>query len=177
MAQLVIPPSYRYMSSVGEPIVFLAGPIQGARDWQADAASLIQLARPDVWIADPRRPNESSGGFDQQKYEEQVEWEHHHLAYAASHGVILFWCENEAVHDCDRAYAQTTRFEMGEAMANTRWTRKSKMVVGLDSRYTGAKYVRYTFGKKAPNVPILGSLDDTVVAALMLLPLPKPPSP
>lgn len=177
MGQLVIPPSYRYMSAVGEPIIFLAGPIQGARDWQADAASLIRTARPDVWIANPRRPGEAAGGFPPDKYEEQVEWEHHHLAYAASSGVILFWCENEAIHDCGRAYAQTTRFELGEAMANARWTRRSKMVVGLDTRYPGAKYVRYTFGEKAPNVPVLDTLGDTVDAALALLPPMKVPSP
>jgi len=176
MGQLVTPPSYRYMSATGEPIIFLAGPIQGARDWQSDAVLLIQAARPDAWIANPRRPGEAAGEFSQAKYEEQVEWEHHHLRYASDHGVILFWCENEAVHDCGRAYAQTTRFEMGEAMANVRWTRRSRMVVGLDTRYTGAKYVRFTFSKKAPNVPILDTLDATVAAALALLPFPVTPS-
>ena len=62
-------------------LVFLAGPIMGAENWQARAAA--DLADLDVYVADPRR--EKSENFD---YDSQVGWESFYLSRA---DVVMFW--------------------------------------------------------------------------------------
>ena len=101
-------------------------------------------------------------------YDEQVDWEHFFLDYALRRGVILFWLAKEAVHDCKRSYAQTTRFELGEHVALARHL-DAPVVVGIEDGYTGAKYVRRTLGKKYPEVMLRDTLEDTCWAALMVV--------
>ena len=52
--------------------VFLAGPIQGAPDWQANAIEIFSElpSRNPVHIFNPRRPGE----FDGKNYQEQIYW-------------------------------------------------------------------------------------------------------
>ena len=95
-------------------LIFLAGPIQGAVDWQQEAAAHIQSINPNLLIANPRRPLNIDHDFTEDMYMEQVDWETQHLRHASRWGVILFWLAKESVHFCNRAYAQTTRFELGE---------------------------------------------------------------
>ena len=104
---VIEPPNYPEISG---PLVFLAGPIQGAL-WQPEAITLIQKAAPKLHIASPRR-NYLPGEF---VYEAQVDWETNFLRKASKIGAILFWLAKEAYHQCDRCYAQTTRFELGES--------------------------------------------------------------
>lgn len=168
MTCLITPPDYPDQYPARGPIVFLAGPIQGALDWQKDVIRIIHGYDPGIWIANPRRQERSRGDFSTDKYRAQVLWEHHYLTCAGRFGVTLFWLANESEHDCERAYAQTTRFELGEAMAYHR-AYNTKMVVGIDTAFTGAKYVRLTFREKAPEVPILESLGSTCKKAIALL--------
>ncbi len=168
MSRLITPPDNSYAEHEGEPLIFLAGPIQSAQDWQEDAARIIHGLNPDVWVTNPRRQTRTKGDFGDDLYREQVLWEHVHLEHAGAHGVVLFWLANEYEHDCERAYAQTTRLELGEAMAYSR-LQDMPLVVGIDSAFTGAKYVRLTFSEKAPDVPILDSLEETCAAAIALL--------
>src|SRR4051812_20568877 len=90
------------------PIIFLAGPIQGAPDWQSTAAALIHDLDPSVVVASPRR-DYPEGTF---VYEHQVDWETHYLRTAGRSGVIAFWLAGQTVETPGRAYAQTTRFEL-----------------------------------------------------------------
>src|SRR4051794_6081840 len=106
---LLLPPDYREVTG---PVVFLAGPIQGTPPWQTPATALLHAAAPNLHIASPRRP--AFDDLDTTGYNARVDWETHHLRRAASNGVILFWLAREEDHRCDRAYAQTTRFELGE---------------------------------------------------------------
>ncbi|MEY4744744.1 MAG: hypothetical protein RL272_689 [Candidatus Parcubacteria bacterium] len=152
---------------VARPLVFLAGPIQGAPDWQAAAIALILAEAPDLDVASPRRPETGGEEFGDDKHAAQVDWEHHHLAIAAERGVTLFWLAREAVRIPDRAYAQTTRFELGEAVTNHRLA-GARVVVGIESGFTGARYLRRTIGKKAPPIPLLDSLEETCRAAILL---------
>src|SRR3989344_8192202 len=110
-AQVIAAPEY---VDVSTPIIFLAGPIQGAYDWQSDAIKLIQRNSPYLHIANPRRPGEAKGNFSEKDYGEQVDWETYYLRRAAKDGAIMFWLAKEFVHKCERAYAQTSRFELGE---------------------------------------------------------------
>lgn len=166
MAEIVTPPFLYCGRSL--PVLFLAGPIQGSKDWQAEAIDILKR-NPDVLIASPRRPNVViKGDFSEQDYTEQVDWEHYYLDLAKKHGVTMFWLAKEEQHDCSRAYAQTTRFELGEAMANNR-AAGAKLVVGIEEGFTNARYISYTLKKKAPSAFVCGSLADTCWTAAYLL--------
>jgi hypothetical protein len=149
------------------PLIFLAGPIQGADEWQNNAIDLIRAAAPDLSVASPRRSIRHFGEFIRDMYNEQVDWETHHLRRSAENGVILFWLAKESEHRCDRSYAQTTRFELAEW--KVRHERDgAKMVVGLEDGFTGHKYIARRFSQDCPEVPMCNSLQDTCYQAIRL---------
>ena len=161
MSRVILPPDYP--DSTG-PMVFLAGPIQCAPPWQADAIRYLHELMPDLPIANPRR-GYSPGEFE---YAAQVDWETHHLRRAAAGGVILFWLANEGTHRCDRAYAQTTRFELAEW--KVRHERDGvKLTVGIEDGFTGARYIRHRFMQDCPTVPVCDTLRMTCESAVRLL--------
>jgi len=67
-------------------LIFLAGPIQGAPEWQTEAAGMIHTLDSGLIVASPRK-NYAEGKF---VYEKQVDWETHYLNIAAKSGVIMF---------------------------------------------------------------------------------------
>jgi hypothetical protein len=157
---LITPPDY---PTITGPLVFLAGPIQGAPEWQAEAVRLLAELAPDLHVANPRR-DYLAGEF---AYEQQVDWETHHLRRAVANGVILFWLAKEAKHDCGRAYAQTTRFELAEWMVRHQRD-GARLVVGIEDGFTGAKYVRRRFAQDCPALPVCATLEETCRAAVTL---------
>lgn len=164
MGHVHVPPA---RATVTRPLIFLAGPIQGAPDWQERAIAFITAAAPDLDVASPRRPETKEGEFGESDYITQVDWEHDHLAIAAETGATLFWLANEAHHVPGRSYAQTTRFELGEAVTLHRLT-GARVVVGIDAGFTNARYLRRTIGKKTPRIPLCASLEETCRAAISL---------
>jgi hypothetical protein len=157
---LILPPNYH---DVTGPVIFLAGPIQGAPLWQDQAVALLLDQAPPIHIASPRRKY-TPGEFE---YDAQVDWETHYLRRAAKEGCILFWLANEATHRCDRAYAQTTRFELAE------WKLRherdgTKLVVGIENGFTGAKYIKRRFEQDCPRVPLCVTLEETCRTAAQL---------
>lgn len=164
MDHLLSPPTYR---KIEEPIIFLAGPIQGAANWQEKAIFHLSSA-PFPYIANPRRNIKWRGEFSPAMYDEQVDWETHHLRLAAKQGVILFWLANEYKHRCERAYAQTTRFELGEW--KIRHERDGvKLVVGIDDNFSGKRYIQRRFPNDCPDVPLCLTLEETCKRALELI--------
>jgi hypothetical protein len=97
-----------------------------------------------------------------------VDWETHHLRRAALDGVILFWLAREATHHCDRAYAQTTRFELAEWKVRHERD-QSAIVVGIEPGFSGARYIRRRLFLDSPGVPIRESLAETCQAVLAVL--------
>jgi len=115
------------------PLVFLAGPIQGADDWQGPLGESLIRARRDIAVASPRRYSEAD--FN---YQEQVTWEKQHLARSAKFGTIAFWwaAQNpELPYEAGRAYAQTSRIEIGRIFG---WHDHTdlNLVVGFEEDYT-----------------------------------------
>lgn len=159
--RILIPPNY---ADVVGPLIFLAGPIQGAPPWQTEAIHLLQSFAPELHIANPRReylPGEFA-------YSAQVDWESRYLRRAAENGVILFWLAREIEHRCDRSYAQTTRFELAEW--KVRHERDSvQLVVGIEQGFTGERYIRHRFGLDCPAVPIVSTLQDVCLRAVKLV--------
>lgn len=148
------------------PMLFLAGPIVGADDWQKRA-----LLHADEWahfnqqrilILNPRRPDVAHGEFTDTRHAAQVEWETSHLKIA---NAILFWLDQPAtdyVPARDRAFAQTTRFELGEWLAKA----PNKVVIGGDRSFSGLRYIRHRIemGIKTNYLPV-SDLRETVFAA------------
>lgn len=153
MTKIFLPPKKFDHSS--KPLIFLAGPIQGAGDWQKEAIEIIGKLNPRLNVANPRMEY-LPGTFS---YPAQVDWETYHLRKAGKNGVILFWLAKEAKHDCERAFAQTTRFELAE------WKMRHerddvKLVVGVEEGFSGARYIKRRFGQDCPDVPVCSSLEE-----------------
>ena len=145
------------------PMIFLAGPIQGSRDWQDEAVEIIQKLNPEINIASPRRKSFNENFV----YEDQVNWETKYLRRSAKNGIIMFWLAKEAEHNPERAYAQTTRFELAEWKVRHEHD-GTKVVVGIEDGFTGAKYIKFRFPQDCPDIPILSSLKDTCKRAVEL---------
>lgn len=112
--------------------VFLAGPIQGAPNWQHSVENLFTNEQnSNVVFLSPRRLS-----YDNFNYEEQVLWEKKYMALA---DVILFWIPEEIENVEGRSYAQTTRTEFGEYLA-----RGKKIIFGAYKEFPGLRY----FGSK-----------------------------
>ncbi|MBT4539747.1 hypothetical protein HOI26_03750 [Candidatus Woesearchaeota archaeon] len=163
--KILLPPNYDTLEG---PLVFLAGPIQGAYNWQNDAIKTIQDLAPELNIASPRKNIIKKGKFTQEMYNEQVDWETYHLKKAGEDGVILFWLAKESEHISRRAYAQTSRAELFE------WKVKherdgTNLVVGIEDGFSGAKYIQRRFPQDCPEIPICSTLEDTCLKAVNYL--------
>lgn len=157
-SQLLLPPN---IVETHGPVIFLAGPVQGAPDWQAAAVIHIQQASGSIHIASPRK-DYAPGEF---VHEKQLDWETCYLRQAAREGVILFWLAREVEHLCDRCYAQTTRFELAEW--KVRHERDgARIVVGIEQGFSGARYIRRRLEQDCPGIPIFTSLAETCAAAV-----------
>lgn len=171
MKILTAPEYCNYEDFDKESLIFLAGPIQGAPNWQNKAIDYFSK-RIDTIIANPRRAVEREGNFDTKKYNEQVEWEGYHLNAAEKYGVIMFWLAKEEKHDCSRAYAQTTRFELAEHVAYTVAPfRKPKLAIGVEEGFSGAKYIRKRVPEMNNELKIYSTLEETCDETIRLMKL------
>jgi len=161
---LYLPPDYIPETARNTPVLFLAGPIQGAGDWQSEARKIIHASRPDLLIASPRRAY-LPGEFD---YGKQVDWETYHLRRAAENGAILFWLAREAEHVPSRAYAQTSRFELAEWKVRHE-QHNIKIVLGIEEGFSGATYICRRFSQDCPEVPLLATLAESCVRAIDII--------
>ena len=145
-------------------VVFLAGPIQGAPDWQAEAAGIIHKLDDTIVVASPRK-DYAPGSF---VYEKQVDWETHFLNRAAKNGAVMFWLAKMAEETPGRAYAQTSRFELGEWKMHHQ-QEKTTLVVGIEDGFGNARYIRRRLEQDCPDVPILESLEETCQKTIALM--------
>jgi len=159
--KLILPPE---ITELKGDLIFLAGPIQGVYDWQSQAIDYIQKLSPETIIANPRRKYLDKE-FD---YGKQVDWEVHYLREAAKRGVILFWLAKETEHDCGRAYAQTTRFELAEFKIEY-GEGTSKIVLGIEEGFTGKRYIARRFSQDCPAIKICNSLEETCEEAVKVI--------
>lgn len=136
------------------PVIFLAGPIQGGPDWQSQAATLIHDIDPELIVASPRK-NYPEGTF---VYEKQVDWETHFLRTAGRTGVIAFWLAGQVEETPGRSYAQTTRFELAEWKMRHEYE-DTKLTLGIEEGFGNARYIRRRFAQDAPDVLIADSLE------------------
>lgn len=126
--------------------VFLAGPIQGAPQWQFEVPNI-----PGVLYLSPRR--EDYTGFD---YAEQFKWETIGLLIS---DVVLFWIPPEIESVAGRSYAQTTRTEFGEYLA-----RGKKIIIGTYPEFPGRRYFESKLEVFDPENKIYNTLEETIQA-------------
>ena len=147
----VITPTTPEKDYGNKKIVFLAGPIKGAPNWQKQA--IADLSDLDVCIANPRREN--SDGFNMDL---QIEWESRFLAAA---DVIMFWIPPKETDIAGRDYAQTTRFELSEWAVKTNYNSgRKKIVVGIDEAFYGRSYIAIRLSEK--NIAVYNNYADTL---------------
>jgi len=115
-------------------------------------------------IASPRR-DYAPGEF---VYERQVDWETHHLRRAGRLGLVMFWLASQTEETPGRAYAQTSRLELGE-MKVRHETKAERLVVGIEEGFGNERYIWRRMSQDCPHVPILNNLEDTCEATLDLL--------
>lgn len=151
------------------PSIFLAGPIQGAEDWQAKATDYIQHHAPEIHITSPRGPPEYyERRLTDDEANAQADWETKYLRRAADDGVILFWLATEKVHNCDRDFARTTREELFEWKVHYE-IGGVDLVLGIEEGFGGARYIRKRFRDDCPELEIYDTLEDTCAQAVRLV--------
>ena len=146
------------------PVIFLAGPIQGAPDWQTEAMGLLGV-NPYIHVVSPRQSIQKKEEFSDQDYFSQIEWEHHYLDVACKSGVVMFWLPKPIEIIQGRAYAQTTRFELGEMVAR-HYLSGVRLVIGIEKGFGNDRYIRRTLELKAPKVSVCSTLEETCESAL-----------
>jgi hypothetical protein len=144
----VIAPNKIEVSSKKE--LFLAGPIQGAYDWQQKITA--DLKNYDVVIANPRR-KVIDKSFD---HDEQVEWETEYLNRA---DMIIFYLAAETEKIKGRSYAQTTRFELGEWCARSQ---NKKILVCIEDEFTGKRYIEKRIKEDYEDVVLCSSYKELI---------------
>ena len=169
--KVLLPPHYE---SVEGGLIFLGGPIKGAPLWQNEAIKIIRKNDGEINIASPSRKVDSvyleanqtpfRNSVNQEEWE-QVDWESFHLDRAAENGCILFWLPPEAKHFCERAYAQTSRVEIGEWKVKHKYT-GCNVVIGFERGFSGEHYLRYRLRKEYPNIPVCSTLEETCFASV-----------
>lgn len=153
MAIILRSPDYYDGDIDTKRLIFLAGPIQGAPNWQEEAIAFLSGKLSNKYIvASPRslRPVD--------EYYGQADWEHYHLERA---DVVLFWLPRplrlafkERLHVLflgipSRPYAQTTRFEFGWLTCYCRYlSDRKKLLVGIEPGFSNERYIRHTIKNK-----------------------------
>ncbi len=168
--KVIIPKTY---TKVEEPLIFLAGPIRGAPNWQDEAVEILFSKNENLTIASPRRgirPEISRyiEKGDEEYFPRQRTWERHYLDLASKTGCILFWLPGEQEHKCEKVYGAMTRIELGQWMTNYRHDNSIRFCVGTDNKFSEIHTIVYDLELDAPTKKILGTLEQTCEEAIKL---------
>jgi hypothetical protein len=171
MGKLIIP--LTYVQELEAPLIFLAGPIRSAPNWQDKAIEILFSLEDNLVIASPRRGIREnifqyviSG--NENYFPRQRAWERHYLSIADKTGAILFWLPREAEHDCKKSYGAMTRIELGQWMTRYNYDRNVRFCVGSDGNFSELETIKYDLSLDAPDKKIIGTLEETCKEALRL---------
>jgi hypothetical protein len=158
-------PPIEVSPGIFDKAIFLAGPIQGAPDWQSSAVEVISDVydgHQELHLFNPRR-DVSPATFDSKMYAEQVKWEQDHLAMAARIGGQLFWFEPQdhaLPYPEGREYAKMTKKELVMALGAVIFGRPVKFSIGIHPDFGELeRYYRTTLDRLG--VPIYSTLPNT----------------
>lgn len=154
------------MLKPSEKLIFLAGPIQGAPNWQEEAIekfkALYHGMAISAHIANPRL-KETEESFDDEAYKAQVDWEKKLLRRAAENGAVIFWFASQDTnveYPYGRAYAQTSKLELGRVLGWKDYDHSLKLHVGIEPGYQGGneRYIRMAADDF--NIPVIDNLKE-----------------
>ncbi len=149
--QILTPTNEFYRPGESDPYIFLAGPIQGAPDWQNECARImIDVARAHpskrtLTIASPRRNAQTmTSDFN---YDEQVAWEKRYLRRASKLGANLFWFAKQdpnAPYETGRPYGKTTFGELNRVFGWRDIEPSVNICSGIEPGYDGlsSRYIK-----------------------------------
>jgi hypothetical protein len=150
--------------------VFLAGPIQGAPNWQSNAIEIFTELPGrigELHALNPRR----EGQFNPDDYKDQVFWEQDNIVRAIRQGVVLFWLQakdDSIAYPEGREYAKTTKKELGMAVGQLLLGNAVDIAFGIDPELEDQeRYFRTTFGRLG--LPVHTSLGTTCEDAWLKL--------
>jgi hypothetical protein len=170
--EVVYPGNDKVINTKTDKVIFLAGPIQGAEDWQKQVEKIIKYyyngpgnltntENANIIIANPRR----AIAFEKDnvvEYKKQVHWEEQWLYNASITGCVMFWLAAPIDYTHLRTYAQTTRFELGEWFAKEQYN-DIGLVIGIEPGFPGKEYIVERINDDSR---ICHSLANTIKAAL-----------
>ncbi len=171
MNELIIPKNY--INTLDAPLIFLAGPIRSAPNWQDEAIEFLFSQEPNLIIVSPRRGiRDNISKYiikgEENYFPRQRAWERHYLDVASKTGCIMFWLPGEEKHDCNKVYGAMTRVELGEWMTNYRHDNSLKFCVGSDGKFSEIDIIEYDLNLDAPDKKIYNSLEKTCAEALRI---------
>ncbi len=162
------------------PLIYLAGPIRSAPEWQDKAIELLLSVMPDCTVANPRRYvsktlQEYVAKCDNAFFPRQRAWERHYMEIAATEreggktkSALLFYLPAEEKQDRDKVYGHMTQYELGEWITRYELNPKTSMVIGADQRYPELGTVTYDISSRT-NLTILNGLEETVREAARIV--------
>ena len=171
MSKLIIPKTY--IKDLDAPLIFLAGPIRSAPNWQDKAIKILFSQESNLIIASPRRGirngiSEDIISGNENYFPRQRAWERYYLDLASRTGAILFWLPEEEKHNCNKVYGAMTRIELGQWMTNYRYDNSVHFCVGTDGKFPEMDTIEYDLSLDAPDKKIFNSLEETCAEALRL---------
>jgi hypothetical protein len=159
--RIILPKTY--LEKIDKPVIFLAGPIRDAVDWQEKAIDYILEKDKNVLIANPRwnasykvREISMPGKLDY--FERQRSWELHYLDIASKKGAVLFWLAN--------APGFMTRLELGQSMVQYVFE-DTRFCVGGEKEFSDLETIRYDL-KYHTDKEIYSTLEKTCDEAIKL---------
>jgi len=171
MSKIIIPKTY--IKDLDAPLIFLAGPIRSAPNWQDKAIKILFSQESNLIIASPRRGirngiSEDIISGNENYFPRQRAWERYYLDLASRTGAILFWLPEEEKHNCNKVYGAMTRIELGQWMTNYRYDNSVHFCVGTDGKFPEMDTIEYDLSLDAPDKKIFNSLEETCAEALRL---------
>jgi len=138
---IVVEAPSRYRNSMGYPMLFMAGGITGAEDWQTKL--LEELKGEDLVVFNPKRKNFDTSNKDIEA--QQITWEFLHIAKADA---ISFWFPPQTL-------CPITLFELG-AVLGERTNRP--VFVGCDPLYARIRDVKIQVALRNKKIEVVESL-------------------
>ncbi len=171
MGKLIIP--NRYVQELEAPLIFLAGPIRSAPNWQDEAICFLFSQEPNLVIASPRRGiRDKIAQYivpgDETYFPRQRAWERHYLAIASKRGTILFWLPGEAEHDCQKVYGAMTRVEIGQWTTRYNFDKNVHFCIGSDGKFPELPSIEFDLNMDAPDKDLKKTLEETCAEAIQL---------
>ena len=171
MNKLILPNTY--IEKIDDPLIYLAGPIMSAPDWQKEAIKILFSKEEDLTVVSPRlgdltpfTPCIQRG--DENRFKGQREWEWHYMDLAAKKGCLLFWLPREESHHCIKPYGEVTRLELGQWMTRYKFDNSLNMCFGGNWRFPGIHLISYDLELHIPDVTVYETLSDTCDEALSI---------